>query len=197
MFAPESRAMRDEVHGVELRRCTADIVEIAARRGRARDLQSLANTRDLPLPAFGRFATAAERLVLCVRPDRWLLLSPCAPAGATVTDWQAACGGIGVAVDLSSGLTGFHLAGPATREVLARTCRLDLDTDAFSAGRAAATILAQVSAILVALPSGLLLLTPSTTARHFSEWLISAAQPFGFMRRPDLTVADLHGRAGS
>jgi len=60
-------------------------------------------------------------------------------------------------------------------------------------GAVAATIMAQVSVIFAALPSGLLLLTPSTTARHFREWLASTAKPFGFMPQSDFTVAALSG----
>jgi heterotetrameric sarcosine oxidase gamma subunit len=128
-----------------------------------------------------------------VRPERWLLLSAPATAGAAAAQWQAACAASGAAVDLSSGLAGFFLSGSATREALARGCRLDLDPQLFPPGRAAATIMAQVCATLVALPAGMLLLTPACTARHFHEWLASAAQPFGLKRQADLTLSDICG----
>ncbi|MFI4906263.1 MAG: sarcosine oxidase subunit gamma [Steroidobacteraceae bacterium] len=178
---------------MRLRSCVMDIVEIAALRGRAPELERIAGGRGLRLPPLCRVAVAADELALCVRPDRWLLLSPPASPGATAGVWQAACAGFGAAVDLSCGLTALHLAGPAAREVLVRACRLDLDPDAFPVGAVAATIMAQVSVIFAALPSGLLLLTPSTTARHFREWLASTAKPFGFMPQSDFTVAALSG----
>jgi sarcosine oxidase gamma subunit len=74
-----------------------------------------------------------------------------------------------------------------------RGCRLDLDPDVFPAGSAAATIMAQVSVTIMALSSGVLLLTPATTARHFYEWLASAAKPFGFVAQPALSFSMLSG----
>jgi sarcosine oxidase gamma subunit len=76
--------------------------------------------------------------------------------------------------------------------MLARGCRLDLDPVEFPAGHAAATHMAQVSVIIAALPSGIMLLTPATTARHVREWLASTAQPFGFAQRPAPAVGDLY-----
>jgi hypothetical protein len=53
--------------------------------------------------------------------------------------------------------------------------------------------MAQVAVILAVLPSGLLLLTPATTARHLREWLASTAKPFGLVPRADVTVAAVCG----
>ena len=94
-------------------------------------------------------------------------------------------------VDLSSGLAVLHLCGPEARAVLARSCRLDLDPKHFPTGRAAATIVAQVSTVIVATPRGLLLLTPSSTARHFREWLLATGRPFGIGPPCDVSLADL------
>jgi heterotetrameric sarcosine oxidase gamma subunit len=179
--------------GVRLASCAADVVEIAAFHGRARELESIAGGRGLDLPALGRLALASDQLALCVRPERWLLLGPPALPGATAALWQAGCARVGAAVDLSSGLTALHLSGPQVRELLSRGCRLDLDPEVFPAGSAAATIMAQVAVILAVLPSGLVLLTPATTARHLREWLISTAKPFGLVLRADVTVGGLSG----
>lgn len=170
-----------------------DIVQIAVLRGRAPELERIARDRGLQLPALRRAAIAADQLALCARPERWLLLSSPAFPGATAGVWQAACAGFGAAVNLSCGLTALHLAGSAVREVLVRACRLDLDPHAFPVGTVAATIMVQVSVILAALPSGLLLLTPSTTARHFREWLVSTAAPFGLMLQSDMPLVALSG----
>ncbi|HEY0766386.1 MAG TPA: sarcosine oxidase subunit gamma family protein [Steroidobacteraceae bacterium] len=189
--------MPHNASGIQLGFCAADIVEIAALHGRARELENIARGRGPNLPAFGRVADASGKLALCVRPERWLLLSPPASPGVTAALWQSACAGVGVAVDLSSGLAALHLAGPQVCEVLARACRLDLDPQVFPAGSAAATIMVQVSVVLAALPSGLLLLTPSSTARHFREWLAATAKPFGLTPRSDVTVAVLSGDEAS
>jgi sarcosine oxidase subunit gamma len=176
---------------VRLDPCHADITELAAQRGRTRDLEIIAGRGGVQLPALGHVAVTNGQLALAVRPDRWLLLGPSATTGTTVARWSMECAGAGSAIDQSSGLSVVHLAGPAAREVLARSCRLDLHPDAFPVGCAAATVMAQVSTVLAALPSGLLLLTPSTTARHFREWLAATAQPFGFESGSDLTLPQL------
>ncbi len=170
MSGPES--------GIRLASCAADIVEIAAFHGRAPELESFAVGRGIRLPALAGVAAATDQLALCVRPARWLLLSPPASPG-----------------DLSSGLAALHLSGPRVRELLSRGCRLDLDPQVFPAGRAAATIIVQVSVILAVLASGLLLLTPSSTARHLREWLALTARPFGLVPGADVTVAALSGDA--
>jgi sarcosine oxidase subunit gamma len=182
-----------EAPGIRLASCVTDIVEIAALHARAHELKSIAGARGLDLPAPGRVAVTSGQLALCVRPARWLLLAPAASPGATAALWQAACVRVGAAVDLSSGLAAWHLAGPRVREVLSRGCRPDLDPQVFPAGSAAATIMAQVAVILAALPSGLLLLTPATTARHLREWLASTAKPFGLVPRADVTVGVVCG----
>jgi heterotetrameric sarcosine oxidase gamma subunit len=176
--------MPGEVAGVQIETSASDIVEIAALRGRARDLERIALGRGVQLPALGRAVLASDHVALCVRPERWLILTPPASAGASAAVWQVACAGLGAALDLSSGLSALELTGAAAREVLVRSCRIDLAADAFPVGAAAATIMVQVAVILVALPSGVLLLTPSSTARHVHEWLMSTARPFGLMPPP-------------
>jgi heterotetrameric sarcosine oxidase gamma subunit len=179
--------------GVRLASYPADIVEIAALREGARTLRDVAAARAESLPACGRITHAARGLILSVRPERWLCIYPPAAAGVSARSWQAACAGCAAAVDLSSALTGLYLSGRVVREVLRRGCRLDLDPQVFPAGTAAATFMAQVPVILAALGAGLLLLTPSSTARHLREWLAAAAKPFGLMPLAGVTVASLSG----
>jgi heterotetrameric sarcosine oxidase gamma subunit len=165
--------------GLELCTGAADIVEIAALRGREPALRALTTDRGFALPAFGRSMVQGGRLALCVRPDRWLLLQARRGADTSAVGWQAASVGCGTAVDLSAGLALLQLCGLAAPAVLARSCRLDLRPEVFTSGSVAATLVAQVATIIVSLPRGLLLLTPATTARHFREWLVATARPFG------------------
>jgi sarcosine oxidase subunit gamma len=181
-------------NGIGIGRCAFDIVEIGAWRGRAPELSAAAGAQGVPLPEFGQSAATPNHLVMCVRPERWLLLAEPAVPGAAAAHWQAACAGAGAAIDLSSGLSALRVEGSATRDLMARGCRLDLGPGMFPAGRAAATIAAQVSIILVALRSGLLLLTPATTARHLHEWLESTARAFGPLSHTTPSLADLIGR---
>jgi heterotetrameric sarcosine oxidase gamma subunit len=194
--APEPRALPHPA-GVALACCATDIIEIAAFRERAPELASRARERGLTLPPLGHVAAAAGGLVLAVRPERWLLLLPPAVPGSSARHGQEICGAAAAALDFSSGLAALHLSGPAARETLKRGCRLDLDPAAFPAGAAASTAMAQVAVTLAALPSGLVLLTPATTARHLREWLASAAQPFGFQSGADVTVTALSGDQSS
>ncbi|MBV8496189.1 MAG: hypothetical protein JO361_05340 [Gammaproteobacteria bacterium] len=188
MSAPEGSA---GVAGVRLAACATDTVEIAALPRGASALTHAAAARGVSLCAFGRIVAANDGFVLSVRPERWLILAPPAAPGAFPGPWEIAVRGCGAAVDLSAALSAFHLSGAAVREMLARGCRLDLDPELFAIGSAAATVVAQVSVTLAALPSGLLLLTPASTARHFREWLATTAKPFGLMPGPGVTVAHL------
>jgi sarcosine oxidase subunit gamma len=179
--------------GVALAGCATDIIEIAAFRNGAPAVRELAARRAWALPAHGRLMRGAQGLALCVRPGRWLLLSPPAAAGAAAAGWQSECAGMAAALDLSSALVALHLAGPAIRAMLARGCRIDLDPLSFPVGSAAATVIAQVTVLLAALTSGMLLLTPATTAAHLREWLVSTARPFGLDAAHGATVEIFSG----
>jgi heterotetrameric sarcosine oxidase gamma subunit len=181
--------------------CAADIVELAACRGTADTLKAALRAQGVELPSFGRVMADGERLVLSVRPDRWLLLSAprsqagAPPIGAAQVDadghgpdhaWQAVIGPAGAAIDQSSGLSLLWLAGAAWREVLARGCRLDLRSQVFADGIAAATTMAQVPVVILPRALSVLLLTPASTAQHLCEWLAATAAHDGFVRLPDL-----------
>jgi heterotetrameric sarcosine oxidase gamma subunit len=193
--AREAEATVSEAAGCELASCALDIVELAAFRARASELSGIARGLGLELAAPGRVAVGSGLLSLSVRPGRWLLLLPPDSPGAQAARWQTACAGVAAVVDHSSGLVALHLTGGPLREVLSRGCRLDLDPQAFPPGRAAATIMAQVSVILARLPAALVLLTPVSTARHVSEWLTAAGRPFGLEPVADVTVAELAAAA--
>jgi heterotetrameric sarcosine oxidase gamma subunit len=183
--------------GARLAECAADVVELAALSGQAGQFAELLQRRGLELPRLGGLRRAPERLTLAVRPGRWLLLAPRALAGATAAQWHNDCAQAGAAIDLSSGLTALYLAGAGVRELLARGCRLDLAPAAAPPGSAAATIIAQVAVTLAWLPSGVLLLTPASTARHLREWLLASGAPFALVAAEDVTVTGLCGDESS
>lgn len=194
MSAPEAVASGRGA-ALELRECAVDIVEIAPLRSEAGELQRLLERQGSSLPAVGHLTADPHRWVLCVRPQRWLLLERRRESAMSAARWQSDCAGIGTAVDLTSALSVLDIAGPAAREVLARGCRLDLDPGSFTAGSAARTLMAQVPVILGAHAAGVLLLTPSTTAQHFREWLVTTAEPFGLDPRADLATFDPLGQS--
>jgi sarcosine oxidase, subunit gamma len=181
--------------GITLASCPADIVELAAFRERAVDLERLAAGWAISLPRPGGVVAHSGRVALSVRPGRWLLLAPPADPGAGAAHWHELCGGRAAAVELSSAFATFLLTGPALGEMLARGCRLDLG--AFPVGGAAATIMVQVPAILARLTGGMLLLTPATTVRHLREWLVRTSQPFGLALAADAAVSKLYGASAT
>jgi len=189
--APERRTGRSA--GLRLTPVVADVVELAALPGRAAALRARAAERAVALPDRLGSGATPDGLAIAARPDRWLLLTGRAPPAASAVRWREFAANDGVAIDLSAGFALLHLAGEQLRAVLARGCRLDLDADVFGPRQAATTIIAQVSVTLAALPSGLLLLTPVTTARYFSEWLAASAAPFGFESLPGQPLAELSG----
>lgn len=179
--------------GVHLSDYRSDVVELAALRGRVRELEGIAAARGLSLPGFGRVVATGRWLTISVRPDRWLVLQASTTAGARAAQWHTACAGVATAVDLSSALAVLHLAGPQARELLARSCRVDLHEVALPSGRAVATVMAQVAVVIAAIPSGLLLLTPSTTARHFREWLVTSAKLCGLLPQSARSAVEMFG----
>ena len=189
--AAESRSVAGIAAGADLQISRAAIVELAAHRGRTLELTASAAGHGCALPPLGRAAISAEQLALGVRPGRWLVLQPRDARATAWAQWETMCGPAGTAVDLSSGLAVLQLYGHEARAVLARSCRLDLDPKQFPTGHAAATIVAQVSTVIVARPRGMLLLTPSTTARHFCEWLLATGRPFGIGSPWDVSLSQL------
>jgi len=182
-----------ETPGVELARCAADVVELAAFGVSPAEVEERAARAGVRLAGLGRSAASAAQLSLSVRPARWLLLSAPGAPGSAAAHWQEILSPRGAAVDLSSALAAFVLGGAAVREMLARACRLDLDANAFPPGQAAATIMVQVPVTLAALGTRMLLLTPATTARHLHEWLGGAARPFGLSMAAEISMNQLCG----
>jgi sarcosine oxidase subunit gamma len=183
--APEPRTPA----GVAFARWAAEVIEVAALRNQAAAAESFGTASGEPLPAFGQVRSTASALALCVRPARWHLVAPL-PAqqeSARARDWRAGVGPAAAVTELSSALAAFILCGPELGEMLARGCRLDLHPRVFPPGSAAATVMVQVPVVLAALPHGMLLLTPSSTAQHFAEWLETAARPFGRAADPTIT----------
>lgn len=179
MSVPEP-LIRSAVMGLRCSGLPVGIVELAAFRQQREEVWTRAVRAGWSLPAMGRVQLQDNRLALSVRPDRWLLLSVQDAQEDEAASWEQRLGGGAAVIDHSSGLAALGLSGRSMQEVLARGCRLDLDPSVFPPGSAAATIVAQVPVVLAAVSSGLVLLTPSTTVRHFREWLAHTAAPFGF-----------------
>lgn len=193
MSGPEADVDAVPEAAVRLNDYRSDVIEIAARPGRIRELEAIAAARGLTLPGFGRVVATGRWLTMSVRPDRWLVLQASTPSGARAAQWHTACAGVATAVDLSSALALVHLSGPRARELLARSCRVDLHESSLPTGRAVATIMAQAAVIIAAVPTGLLVLTPLTTARHFREWLLASAGVCALLPQSGNGTLDMFG----
>jgi len=185
--------MRVSEPEVTLATCAADVIELAASRAHSAELAAVLAQHSLTLPACGALTRTGAGLALSYRPERWLLLSARAAPGAARAQWHAACAPHAAVIEQSSALAALHLGGAGARAMLTRGCRLDLDPALFPVGRVAATIIAQVATLLAALPSGILILTPASTARHLREWLAATAHSLAAAPPGELPLSALIG----
>jgi len=93
--------------------------------------------------------THAERTVLWLGPNEWLVVTPPGDEDASVTALRAALEGHHAAVvDVSEGRTVIGLAGAHAREVLMKGCPLDVHPRAFAPGRCAQTRYAKATVLI-------------------------------------------------
>jgi sarcosine oxidase subunit gamma len=109
-------------------------------------------------------------------------MAPPGEPGALARSVKHACGEASSVVDQTQGRAVLHLAGGATREVLARICRIDLHPRAFRAGYVAATAVAELDCLLYQRDDGpsFELLVPSSYAGWFAEAVRRAAASVGY-----------------
>jgi len=181
------------VEGMRIARCAIDVREICVARARGEEFGRRVREHGVPLPDIGHVTVHGARLMMCIRPGRYLLLAapqPDSSAALMPGLWPPDAAPAAV-IDLTGGHGAVLLQGTRRLDVLARGCRLDLDPAHFPVGRAAATIMVQVPVMLAALPAGLLLLAPASTARHVHEWLEATARPFGLVPQSSVGMAEL------
>lgn len=140
-----------------------------ARAARALGLDALPSNNTTAASQFGR--------CLWVRPDEWLVTGAEASRDAIVETVTAALGedGGGV-VDISASRIVLELSGPASRDVLASCCPLDLHTRSFPIGRCAQSLVAKAPVLLHLVdetPRWHLYVRPSLVA-YVMAWLTDA-----------------------
>lgn len=140
-------------------------------------------TLGCPLPArVGEVTSAGERHVLWLAPDEFLTWSPDGsldPAGAA-GDLAAGVGtDRGQAVDVSSNRTTLELSGPRAAAVLAKSVAMDLHDSAWPAGRAHATLVAGIPAVVWRVTEDTYRVLPrSSFAEHLARWLLDGMAEF-------------------
>jgi len=114
--------------------------------------------------------------VLWLGPDEWLVVDPNRDPGDLESLVAAAVAPFGgSAVDLSAHRTILEVDGPATRDLLASACSIDLHPRAFGPGSCAQTTLARVDVVLDCLASDLVrILIRSSFAPYLVTWLRDA-----------------------
>jgi heterotetrameric sarcosine oxidase gamma subunit len=125
--------------------------------------------------------------LLQVGPQRWLLvdrrdqLESLTASLATSLD-RAADAGF-VVSDLSQARTVLRIAGGRARDVLAKGCALDLHSGVFPVGSCAATSVAGLAAVLVAVDDAPTydLHVARTYGQYAWEWIIEAAAEYGYI----------------
>ncbi|MEV3970696.1 sarcosine oxidase subunit gamma family protein [Streptomyces sp. NPDC050698] len=132
-----------------------------------------------PLPRrCGDTTTSGPRTVLWLGPDEWLVLSP---SDETAALRKALGPDPGSVVDVSAHRTTLELSGPSARQVLEKSCPLDLHPRAFGPGRAVSTTVGPVTVLLWQTDDTptYRLLPRSSFADHLGRRLIDAMGEFG------------------
>ena len=94
-------------------------------------------------------AVAGELSVLWLGPSEWLVTAPPGREAALAPGLRAALTGTHHAVvDVSESMTIIRVAGPRSRDALAKGCPLDFHPRAFQAGACAQSVLANTNIIL-------------------------------------------------
>jgi methylglutamate dehydrogenase subunit D len=111
-------------------------------------------------------------------PDQWLAL---ADDRSLPTRLVEALGENAAVSDQSDARAIVHLRGPRLRDALAKGCPIDLHPQAFAAGDAAVTAIAQMGVHIWWLPGddGLHMAVSRSMAGSFWSWLSAAAAEFG------------------
>lgn len=120
--------------------------------------------------------------VLWLGPNEWLLLTLPDEQYETVRALKNSLGHLFTAVtDVSGGQTIINIQGVHAKDVLAKSCTLDLHQSIFSPGQCAQTNMGKVVAIIRQLdqsPSYDIIVRRSF-ADHLARWLKDAAQEYG------------------
>lgn len=171
-------------HPLRITTRRAAAVQIAARRKQAEAVTTaVAANFGLALPPPGRAAYGGHVSAFCIQPATWLLLGTQSEEGALARMVKTACSETAAIVDETHGVAVLDLSGAAARDVLARLCRVDLDTAAFPVGSAAPMQVAALPCLLHLADAepGFDLVVGATLARHFLYRLARAAEPFGYV----------------
>lgn len=149
-------------------------LEMLNLRGDASDerfRQAVGRATGLDLPLQPNTASlGAERQLLWLGPDEWLLKLPGTQSAAVESDLRAGLQALHCSlVQVGHGNTTLTLQGPAAADLLARGCPLDLHPWSFPAGALAQTHVAKAGAIVLCRQAGSSF--ELTVRRSFADYL--------------------------
>jgi heterotetrameric sarcosine oxidase gamma subunit len=124
--------------------------------------------------------------LLQVGPQRWLLVDRRDQLESLTASLDRAADAGFVVTDLSQARTVLRIAGGRARDVLAKGCALDLHSGVFPVGSCAATSVAGLAAVLVAVDDAPTydLHVARTYGQYVWEWIIEAAAEYGYIAAP-------------
>ena len=141
---------------------------------------ALAGTLDLALPGNLRASVAGAHCLRGLSPDEWLLSCPLADSLDVETRLRAALEGSIAITNVSGGYAVFELAGPAARQVLAKSTPLDVDPRAFGVGRVVGTVFAKSTVVLRRMDEARYeLICRRSFADYIARWVAHAAAEYG------------------
>lgn len=156
-------------------------VDMLVLRGDATDprfAQAVLNASSLHLPQKPNSASIdPQRQLLWLGPDEWLLKLRDRQGPAVMAALQAGLQGQHSAVvDVGHGSTTLLIQGPASAELLARGCPLDLHPRVFPTGALAQSHIAKASATVLCLYAGIQyeLTVRRSFADYLTRWLCEA-----------------------
>ena len=140
-----------------------EVVSVIAAKGKSRALAAAIKTDfGLDLPDMGTSASARGMTLHATAPDQWLAVSSAAAAGTLAGRLDRKLGPLAMITDQSHGRTVIHLAGPRSRDVLAKGTAVDLRRSAFPPGTCASTQIGHVGVMIACIGASKFAVSRST-----------------------------------
>jgi heterotetrameric sarcosine oxidase gamma subunit len=148
-------------------------LHVECRGDDAESVLKLADALGTALPAAGKAAEKNGRRALWLGPARWLV------TGGDLPDLAAAAPEAAIN-DVSSAKTVIRISGPASRDVLASGCPLDLDAAVFKPGMTASSLIGHYTVLIDCIDADTFdLYVARGFALSFWQWLTENAAEFG------------------
>ncbi len=127
------------------------------------------------------YISKGDITIFWLSPDEWQIVGPVDAQGDLVAKLREVLDGLHVAViDVSGNRTALDLTGAQARNVMKKSCRLDMDPQSFSVGQAVQTRVGKAPVLLQMLndqPTFRMFVRPSF-AEYLVDWLLDAMSEY-------------------